>query len=138
MHLVRFSCLPIVTLVSLLLHCRPPRRVRESATVTPSSAATVSLVIVPADAVIAVRARILLVLAPPSVSLPCSMLSMLPSTSKSYPNAVARIAWHATDRETLLKAASRQRFTETSGIKIRAFLADAELFLTLCSRPRDC
>ena len=39
--------------------------------------------------------------------------------------------------ETLLKAASRPRFTETSGIKIRAFLADADLFLTLCSRPRD-
>ena len=39
--------------------------------------------------------------------------------------------------ERHLKAASRQRFTETSGIKIRAFLADAELFLTLCSRPRD-
>ena len=26
---------------------------------------------------------------------------------------------------------------EVSGSKIRAFLADAELFLTLCSRPRD-
>ena len=39
--------------------------------------------------------------------------------------------------ERLLKAASRQRFTETSGIKIRAFLADAELFLTLSSRLRD-
>ena len=76
-------------------------------------------------------------LAPPSVSLPCSMPSMLPSTSQSYPNAVAGIAWVATDRETLLKAASRQRFTEKSGIKIRAFLADGELFLTLCNRPRD-
>ena len=76
-------------------------------------------------------------LAPLSVSLPCSMPSMLPYTSQSYPNAVAGIAWDATDRATLLKAASRQRFTETSSIKIRAFLADAELFLTLCSRPRD-
>ena len=37
----------------------------------------------------------------------------------------------------MLKAASRERFTQISGIKIRAFLADAELFLTLCSRPRD-
>ena len=62
---------------------------------------------------------------------------MLPSTSQSYPNAVAGISWDATDRETLLKAASRQRFTETEGIKIRAFLANAELFLTLCSRHRD-
>ena len=62
---------------------------------------------------------------------------MLPSTSQSDLNAVARIAWDATDRETLLKAASRQRFTETSVIKISAFLADAELFLTHCSRPQD-
>ena len=76
-------------------------------------------------------------LAPPSVSLPCSMPSMLPSTSQSYQNAVAIIAWDATVRETLLKAALRQRFTEISGIKIRAFLADAKLFLTHCSRPRD-
>ena len=74
---------------------------------------------------------------PPSVSLPCSMPSMLPYTSQSYPISVTGISWDATDRETLLKAASRQRFTETSGIKIRAFLADAELLLTLCSCPRD-
>ena len=76
-------------------------------------------------------------LAPPSVSLPCSMPSMLLSTSQSYPNAVAGIAWDATDRKTLLKDASRQRFTETSSIKICACLADAELVLTLCSRPRN-
>ena len=62
---------------------------------------------------------------------------MLPSTSQSNLNAVAGIAWDSTDREKQLKAGSRQCFTETSGIKIRAFLADAELFLTLCSRPRD-
>ena len=36
-------------------------------------------------------------LAPPSVSQPCSMPSTLPSTSQSYPNAVAGIAWDATD-----------------------------------------
>ena len=76
-------------------------------------------------------------LAPPSVSLPCSMPSMLPSTSQSYLNPVVGIAWVTTNRETLLKAPSRQRSTETSGIKIRAFLADAELILTLCSRSRD-
>ena len=39
--------------------------------------------------------------------------------------------------ETLLKAASRQRFTEVSGSKMRGFLADSELFFTFCSRPRD-
>ena len=59
MHLVRFSCLPIVTLVSLLLHCRRPRRFRESATSALSSGATVSFVSASADAVIDVRARIL-------------------------------------------------------------------------------
>jgi hypothetical protein len=45
--------------------------------------------------------------------------------------------WDAADRETLLKAASRPRFIESSGVKIRSFLADAELFLTLCNRPRS-
>ena len=39
--------------------------------------------------------------------------------------------------ETLLKAASRQRLTEVFGSKIRKFFADSELFLSLCSRPRD-
>ena len=45
--------------------------------------------------------------------------------------------WDAADRETLLKAASRPRYIESSGVKIRSFLADAELFLTLCNRPRS-
>ena len=74
---------------------------------------------------------------PPFVSLLCSMPPMQPSTSQSSPNAFAGIALDATDRETLLKAKSKQRFTVTSNLKIRSFLADAELFLTLCSRPRD-
>jgi hypothetical protein len=47
------------------------------------------------------------------------------------------LEWDAADRETLLKAASRPRFIESSGVKIRSFLADAELFLTLCNRPRS-
>ena len=76
-------------------------------------------------------------LAPPSVSLLCTMPPMMPSTSQSNPNSVAGIAWDAADRGTLLKAASRQRFIERSGIIIRAFLADSELFLTLCNSPRD-
>jgi hypothetical protein len=45
--------------------------------------------------------------------------------------------WDAADRETLLKAASRPRYIESSNVKIRSFLADAELFLTLCNRPRN-
>ena len=48
-----------------------------------------------------------------------------------------QLDWDSADRETLLKAASRPRFIESSGVKIRSFLADAELFLTLCNRPRS-
>ena len=49
----------------------------------------------------------------------------------------ADLVWEPADRDTLLKASSRQRFTEASGFKICSFLPDAELFLTLCNRPRD-
>ena len=76
-------------------------------------------------------------LAPPSVSLPYPMPSVSMFAPQSFPNAAAEIAWDAVDRDTLLKAASRQRFTKVFGSKIRAFLADAELFFTLCSCPRD-
>ena len=50
----------------------------------------------------------------------------------------ADLVWEPADRDTLLTASSRQRFTEASGLKIRSFLADLELFLTICNRPRDC
>ena len=76
-------------------------------------------------------------LPPPSVSLPYSMLSVSVFAFQSSPNAAGGIAWDAADRDTLLKAASRQRFTEVSATKTRAFLADSEIFLTLFSRPRD-
>ena len=49
----------------------------------------------------------------------------------------ANLVWEAADRDTLLKGSSRTRFIEASGMKIIAFLADAELFLTLCNRQRD-
>ena len=61
----------------------------------------------------------------------------------AHPSALAhshdaeKLDWDSADRETLLKAASRPRFIESSGVKIRSFLADAELFLTLCNRPRS-
>ena len=54
------------------------------------------------------------------VSLPCSMPPMLPPASQSNLNAAAIVAWDAADRDILLKAASRQRFTKVSGSKIRA------------------
>ena len=52
-------------------------------------------------------------------------------------SAAELLEWSHADRETLLKAASRHRYTEASGQKIRAFLDDAEFFLTLCNQPRN-
>ena len=49
----------------------------------------------------------------------------------------ADLIWEPADRDTLLKASTRVRFTEASNLKIRSFLAAAKLFLTLCNRPRD-
>ena len=65
------------------------------------------------------------------------MLPILASAPQSSPRTAAKIAWNASNPDTLLKAASRERFSKKSGIKIRAFLADAKLFLTLCSHPYD-
>ena len=49
----------------------------------------------------------------------------------------ADIVWESADRETLLNAFSRQRYTKASGFKICSFVSDYELFLTFCNRPRD-
>ena len=49
----------------------------------------------------------------------------------------ADFVWESADRETLLKTSFRLRYTEASGLKIRSFLSDSELFLALCNRPRD-
>ena len=46
-------------------------------------------------------------------------------------------AWDEKDRDLLLKSANRQRYIETSGIRIRAFVEEAENFLEMCGRPRD-
>ena len=50
--------------------------------------------------------------------------------------AAASTDWDAADRDTVLRASSRPRFTEASGMKTRAFLDDSELFLQLYGRPR--
>ena len=60
-----------------------------------------------------------------------------PLGTRTLAATAEQLDWDAADRETLLKAASRPRFIESSGVKIRSFLADAELFLTLCNRPRS-
>ena len=50
--------------------------------------------------------------------------------------AASSTNWGAADRDTVLRASSRPRFIEASGMKIRAFLDDLELFHQLCGRPR--
>ena len=65
------------------------------------------------------------------------MPRVLPFTSKSNLNAAMGIAWDAADRDTLFKAGLWQLVTKTSGIKICAFLANAKLFLTLCSHTYE-
>ena len=59
------------------------------------------------------------------------------SRSRTGSYSTADLVWETADRDTLLKASSWKRFTEASGLKICSFLADAELFLTICNRPRD-
>ena len=52
--------------------------------------------------------------------------------------AAAYVAWEAAEQDTPTgESVSRQRFTEESNLKIKAFLTNSELFLTLCNRPRD-
>ena len=62
---------------------------------------------------------------PPSCPLLLTLMVSAPSAD-----------WNAADRDTVLLASSRPWFTEASGMKIRAFLNDSELFLQLCGRPR--
>ena len=42
----------------------------------------------------------------------------------------------AADHDIVLKSASRPRFLESTGMKIRPFIDDCELCLSLCNRPR--
>ena len=53
------------------------------------------------------------------------------------PPPSARPEWDPDDRDLLLKFANRYWFTESFGIRIRAFLEDAENFLKMCGRPRN-
>ena len=62
---------------------------------------------------------------------------VLPQLSTTAHPPLSLYDWDPPDRETVLKTASRPRFTESSGMKIRAFLDDVELFLRLCGRPRE-
>ena len=77
--------------------------------------------------------------APAAIAAPSSQYAPLPPATAvaTGSSAAELLEWSHADRETLLKAASRHRYTEASGQKIRAFLDDAEFFLTLCNRPRN-
>ena len=56
---------------------------------------------------------------------------------KQIATVPADLVYTPADRNTLLIALFRQRFTKSSGLKIRSFLADAKFFHTLCNWPRD-
>ena len=63
----------------------------------------------------------------------------VPPPRPQYPPSMVAAAstdWAAANRDTVLRASSRPRFTEAPGMKIREFLDDSELFLQLCNRPR--
>ena len=69
-----------------------------------------------------------------------SSLSLVVSPSASSAvqySAAPSVAWEEADLDNMLKAGDQTQFTEDFGLNIRAFLANAELFLTLCCRPRD-
>ena len=78
-----------------------PRRVRKSAVSASFPIAIDSLISAPADAVVAVRPRIISVTRPSSVSLPCSMPPILPPASQSNSNAGAGVVWDAVYRDTI-------------------------------------
>ena len=59
------------------------------------------------------------------------------SSTTTSPLPLQKPAWDEKDRDLLLKSANRPRFTEQSGVRIRAFVEDAENFLEMCGRPRD-
>ena len=63
--------------------------------------------------------------------------SSLLSRSRIVATVPADLVWEPADRDIYFKASSRQRFTEAFGHKIRLFLFNAELFLTLCNMLQD-
>ena len=62
-----------------------------------------------------------------------SLLATTTSTSQLPPQ---KPEWDHDDRDLLLKSANRAHYTESSGIRIRAFVEDAENFMEMCGRPR--
>ena len=53
------------------------------------------------------------------------------------PQPRARPLWDPEDRDMLLKSPNRPQFSESSGVRIRAFMENAENFLEMCGRSHD-
>ena len=109
-----------------------------SANAAPSSAATVSLVSALADAVIAVRAQIL-----PVTRFPVCVAAVLNAIDAAvYFSIVSECrCWNRLGRHGSKDTVERRiepAFHRDIGYKNTRIFADAELVLTLCSRPRDC
>ena len=65
---------------------------------------------------------------------PCVVNAQLATPVDAQPKALAA-DWDKKDSNALLKLASRPRFCESAGNKIRGFVADFELYLRMCARP---
>ena len=72
----------------------------------------------------------------PGQHLPQLLPPAAPATTNPPPSS-ARPQWDPDDRDLLLKSANLPQFTEASGVRIRAFLENAENFFDMCGRPRD-
>ena len=81
-----------------------------------------------------------------SISAPISLTVIAPSTRAQFvpvplalPTLMQSIPlaadWDEEARNTLMTLSRRPRFLETSGNKIRGFIADLELYLQMCTRP---
>lgn len=126
-HFVRFAChsnaianATVVPPIYAAFANLPPPIILQPLPSSPSIALPLPLLLS--------AAQFYLLLVPPSVSLPFLMPSVSVFDHQSSPSTASEIVWDAAVRDTLLKAASRERFPETSDIKIRAFFADAESF----------
>ena len=63
-----------------------------------------------------------------------AVCAQLATPAGAQPGALAA-DWDKEDVNALLKLASRARFCESAGNKIRGFVADLELYLCTCARP---
>ena len=70
----------------------------------------------------------------PQVGAPFAVCAQLATPAKAQPGALAA-DWNKKDANELLKLANCARFCESTGNKIKGFVADLELYLRMCARP---